>query len=373
MHPIYEQRQGVFIIPNLLEESPLAFLGNRENPPIVPNRFLALIPDDPGGLRARELAQAAVGACEVEWDRMLKAVKPRLDSLVRKHVKQRLARDWDLLWPQQVKDFFDIYTASLSRGDCDIQTLRNFLGDGWDPERRQDAEAWGSIELVTCLLDARKLAGRFPAYEAVGHVPQKCTLIGSYEQLGPAHEGDSREFWEQLSDQDVHIGGTRIRHRERLCAISLVKRYAWAAHFARELGYGPDEFANDTFPTRRPWRRPIGLVKVNDSIQRRHSTSGRNGPVNGCTGPSRSLSPETMSPEFPTESGVQFSGSGSRRVGRRHITRCWRSTPIRCTNGFRVKGPRGSVQSSFSTSASFSSNSVAVSAKTLLRMGLRAS
>ena len=62
---------------------------------------------------------------------------------------------------------------------------------------------------------------------------------------GSAPFDKSRKFWEDLAD-GWDLGGTRIRPNERLCAISLVKRFAWPAFLSPHLdlvprvGYYPD-------------------------------------------------------------------------------------------------------------------------------------
>lgn len=212
----------------------------------LPNRFLALIVDDPGAAEARRLAEAATRRCYEAWLKLARAVHGFLGRLVRSEVDDALAQDWDFWWDRQVADYFPIRTATLSLGDCDPATLGRLLGDGWERDRPHPA-AWGRIELVNRVLDAHKAAGHFPAYQAEGDVPQKCTLLGSYEEMGPAHDARSRQFWERVA-QEVHYGGTRIRAGERLCAVSLVKRFAWVAHLATELGYRTDELREGYYP-----------------------------------------------------------------------------------------------------------------------------
>ena len=51
--------------------------------------------------------------------------------------------------------------------------------------------------------------------------------------MGPAGLAESNEYWKRLSSKVLH--GTRLQSVDRLCAVSLVKRFAWPAYFA-----GPD-------------------------------------------------------------------------------------------------------------------------------------
>jgi CRISPR-associated protein Cmr2 len=57
--------------------------------------------------------------------------------------------------------------------------------------------------------------------------------LGSYEQMGPAKLEDSATFWRQAAK--ISIQGVRIRERERLSAVSLVKRFAAPVFLAEEL------------------------------------------------------------------------------------------------------------------------------------------
>jgi CRISPR-associated protein Cmr2 len=60
-------------------------------------------------------------------------------------------------------------------------------------------------------------------------VPQKCTLFGTYEQMGPARLADSRRFWalESKGKEDS----------DRRCAVALVKKHAFAWHLRPKLSF----------------------------------------------------------------------------------------------------------------------------------------
>jgi CRISPR-associated protein Cmr2 len=84
------------------------------------------------------------------------------------------------------------------------------------------------MKLLAGLLDAARSVRHVPDNFPSGRVPQKCTLLGSYEQMGPATLSESRQFFEEGLNFDK---GT-----DRLCAISLTKRFAFQHYFKRRLG-----------------------------------------------------------------------------------------------------------------------------------------
>jgi CRISPR-associated protein Cmr2 len=240
--------------PLLRDHGPEAFLTpavKEGDPPLLarPNRYVAVIRDPSGGVEARRLADESARACRAAWkDELSDKVHDLLDRRVKQKIAPALAQDWDDLWEPQVSSYLHVETGALPLGPCDPGMLGTLLGKEWDPGRN-DAAAWGRIELVLRLIDARKSAGHFPRY-AIGprDVPQKCTLLGSYEQMGPAGPPRaSRDFWGQFADT-VHPGGTHVRKRERLCAVSLVKRFAWAAHLGGDAGVHGDDEREDFFP-----------------------------------------------------------------------------------------------------------------------------
>jgi hypothetical protein len=58
------------------------------------------------------------------------------------------------------------------------------------------------------LAEGRRLLRHVPAYwPGEGKVPAKCSLLGSYEQMGPADLDQSGQFWRAFS-KHVHLSGT---------------------------------------------------------------------------------------------------------------------------------------------------------------------
>jgi CRISPR-associated protein Cmr2 len=219
-----------------------------------PNRFVAVIRPEPEGSSPEELAALCAMGCRKGWHELAGSVKRMLTDAVASEFDTDLAKGWDpVLWDQQVEDYPHVETATVPVGGCDRASLERLLGQDWDATR-DDADAWGRIELVLRLIDARKAAAHFPAYAfANSDVPQKCTLLGSYEQMGPGDHGRTAgqdrpsTYWEQFTKK-IHPRGTHLRKHERHCAISLVKRFAWAGHLEGKTDAAGAEDREAFFP-----------------------------------------------------------------------------------------------------------------------------
>ncbi len=187
--------------------------------PCLPNRFLALVP----AKKADELADASEQSARKFWK--------QLTDDVRQELSQRftgLCRDWDARWDEQVESFFSITTAVLPWRETNKEALEKLLGqqtggDLWQPR----------VELCGRLLEAHKTIRHTPDSTPDGVTPPKCSLMGSFEQMGPAVLRESDKFWDRATGLDVH--GVRLRKRERFCAIALTKRFAAPAFLNDEL------------------------------------------------------------------------------------------------------------------------------------------
>jgi CRISPR-associated protein Cmr2 len=231
--------------------------------PCLPNRFTAFVPLGRGEEAAADLARRCQKSCHDAWRAVCEQVRAAFDNALRRRgVPHR--EGWDRLWDAQVGSFFEVRTAVLSINEGGDETLGGLLAqsgqledaqpdaftvrslaDQMPPDQRpgysQDsAGRWmGLVELLGRLMAAQRALRPLPEYnplpDAQGRWPGKCSLLGTYEQLGPAGREESREFWEAVAERAV-VEGARVRPGERLCAVSLVKRHAWAAHLAGELG-----------------------------------------------------------------------------------------------------------------------------------------
>lgn len=189
--------------------------------PCLPNRFLARVPAAAAEGLATEVRTAAVQ----EWARIAAAVHERLRPAL-----DALHPGWDANWSAQINSFFEVRAVILPTGD------RGKLNALALPRADADATGWAAeLDVVSGVLDAARSIRHVPAYKpGARDVPQKCTLLGTYEQLGPAKLTDSKDFW-KAARQRTKTSGAAVRPRERLCAVSLVKRYAWPVYLCGKL------------------------------------------------------------------------------------------------------------------------------------------
>lgn len=233
MRPLRDQPGTEFVSPRV-KGDPLAGLV-----PCLPNRFLARVPD----ADAADLVVKVRRAFDKAWEDVCKAVH--------KGIAPKLAKldpKWDALWEDQLRAPFEVRvvsTPTFGRGDL------------------------VELEQAARLLDAVRAVRHVPPYAVPpehGDVPQKCTLLGTYEQMGPANLDASRAFWRDAANNanpppepyrdgkprrpGVTVSGGRITAGERLCAVSLVKRFAWVHFFVHQLrgDEKADEFVHRVKP-----------------------------------------------------------------------------------------------------------------------------
>jgi CRISPR-associated protein Cmr2 len=189
--------------------------------PCIPNRFLAEV--DGGETAARKIAEAAEEACRGAWKQIADDVKAFLGG---KGPGKNL--DPYDLWDLQVGQFFEAYTAVLPQDEYGTDRVTALLG-------KASGELWADRHQVAQrMLAAAKNRRHFPVYAPkipAGEVPQKDTLLGTLEHLGPGKLGEVGDFWATAA-VGWHSHGSKVTRNERLCAVSLVKRFAWAHHFA---------------------------------------------------------------------------------------------------------------------------------------------
>ena len=198
--------------------------------PCIPNRFLAEVDGDETA--ARKLADGAADACRDAWKTIADDVRAFL-------AERELGKQLDpyRLWDLQIKEFFEIYTAVLPQNEYDVGRIKALLGtasgNDWS-DRHQVAQK---------MLAAVKNRRHFPVYAPkipAGDVPQKDTLLGTLEHLGPGKLSEVAGFWETAAVRWL-ARGSRVTRSERLCAVSLAKRFAWAHHFSKLFDINPQE------------------------------------------------------------------------------------------------------------------------------------
>jgi CRISPR-associated protein Cmr2 len=224
----------------------------------LPNRFLAIVPWGPKGDAAHALAGQCETAAKRAWTALASAVRERLNPVLRP-----IAADWDKRWDEQIQGFFEIRTATLplsgTRGEVEhalaalwgkpnfaeafpqaasVRKLADVIPDEACPsylKRSNPARAnlsglWqAQVELSARLMESQRAIVHLPPPTRPDRsVPPKCSLMGSYEQMGPDGLDDSRRFWEEaeMAFRGNATDGIRLRKHERLCAVALVKRFA---------------------------------------------------------------------------------------------------------------------------------------------------
>lgn len=260
---VYPSLRGNPLVDRWLREIEPALAGHVPQPdpqdlltPCLPNRFVAVVPFGPDGATADRFVKECERECRSAWKGVAEAVRGRL----RRPVRELSHSDrWDREWDRQIDSFFEIRLAALPLRQCmDARISALLATDGRfetafpeaaevrklaraipAPDRygfdQEHAGRWqGQMAAAAGLLGAMKAVRHVPDYTPEGDVSGKCSLLGTYEQMGPARLQDSMAFWEEFAER-VRIDGTRVRTGERLCAVSLVKRFAWPAFFSPTL------------------------------------------------------------------------------------------------------------------------------------------
>lgn len=240
---------GSLVFPSL-KDNPLLALENRERrpaaellAPCLPNRFTAVVKAG----EANDLAKRCEEAFRSAW----KAICDTVHQVLAKAIQETRvvhSAGWDRLWDHQVGTCWEVRTSVLPWNACDNGTLDRLLAPLPATAGEEDRLYLGRMELLGRLAEAQRSVRHVPAYRADGDVPQKCTILGTYEQMGPARLEESRAFWQDFALKVRHRR-THSRANERLCAVSLVKRFAWAAYFADRLDLKPKELRFDDTAT----------------------------------------------------------------------------------------------------------------------------
>jgi CRISPR-associated protein Cmr2 len=201
--------------------------------PSIPHRFLALVPS----ALADGLITKSQRAANVKWLEIADAVRSGLKSQLDPNWP-----NWDRLWEDQIGSYFDFRAVAFRMSNARHEELlgRDSVGR-FTPIKalghygHSHPGTWqNSVEISATLMDASTRIRHIPTYRPNGDVPQKCTLLGTYEQMGPATLSESRRFFEEGLSFD--------KGRDRLCAISLTKRFAFQHYFKTRLGIDPQDY-----------------------------------------------------------------------------------------------------------------------------------
>lgn len=255
--------------------------------PNLPNRFLALVPMGPDGAWAQALATAVEAAATDAWREVAAAVRRELNTAL-----GGAFSGWDARWDTQIGQTWDFVAsvmplrelgtdeklaayrgaATFAEAFPEAEKVRD-LGNAiaHQPRYTQDsAGRWqASVDLARRLLEAARGVRQVPVQAPfVDGVPTKCSLLGSWEQMGPGNRQEAGKFWEFLASRG-NIKDARIRKGEALCAVALVKRFAMGALLSGELGIeGRSGFADTATVAARPWLNLPGAAAVRQYSER---------------------------------------------------------------------------------------------------------
>lgn len=278
---------------------------DRLKAPCLPNRFVAVVPWGTDGGEAIALARNCREAAHRRWSELCEVVRQALDEQFARHLSADLHRNWDRLWSQQVENFFEMRTAVLPWKECSDETLADLLTGERDfaqafphaeqvrrlveaiPESerpqgypQRSAGQWQyRLELSARLMESLRSVRHTPPDTQLGEAdraPAKCSVMGSYEQMGPADLGKSAEFWSEAAKR-VRIDGVRLRRGERLSALALVKRFAGPAFFCKTLELAPLDLRWDDTATiaAATWLKRAQAEKFDlfpQRVRQRHGT-----------------------------------------------------------------------------------------------------
>ncbi len=271
LEPILEQLGPTALVYPALRGNPLADLWLRKNPsldklielpdrnarraPSLPNRFVALVPYGNTGQIGERFANACERRIREAWSQLAQGVRDKLCGKF-----SRIDSDWAQHWDAQIESYFEV-TASICPehgfNDTDLARLiggaGKQFGDVWEhaqkvrdmqwdipesdrPRYSQDkAGRWqAQLELSARLSEAQRTIRHGPVISPVEPAAPKCSLLGTYEQMGPADLEESRKFWETVWDV-MSQEWTRLRKGERFCALALCKRFASETVLCNEL------------------------------------------------------------------------------------------------------------------------------------------
>jgi CRISPR-associated protein Cmr2 len=223
--------------------------------PTLPNRFLAIIPED----SVKDIADRAKQAVKDTFKDICNAVKTKMAEEIFKIDSS----EWDAIWRRQTEDFIETYWAAIPVDNYadflnDYKPLMGIKSDAEFDRLIKEYEAkgfapnigtvYGQIyHLVEKTLGSRKTVRDFKQTDEPNH---KCTLCGVREPVHPGtyknqscsdKSGALKKWWQEV----VLPAFPQIRKSERLCAVCVTKRLSSRHYFNDKLCFE----INDNFPS----------------------------------------------------------------------------------------------------------------------------
>jgi CRISPR-associated protein Cmr2 len=208
---IVRAHNGSFIFPSIKPDGDL--------PESLPNTFVAEIDAAQGPTIVTACRQAALD----KWLQISERVRDKIQH------SASPPTDWDAGWDDQVRHYWDIRVLSVPVSAGQDPAVIRLLGEA---AVAGDAIT-NALRYLNKLAAASKQIRHYPPHEPDGRdgpveTRAKCSLLGSLAQMGPRQSNGqhaaSTAFWQTLCN--TPMGGIRIGTADRLCAVSLVKRFA---------------------------------------------------------------------------------------------------------------------------------------------------
>ncbi len=218
--------------------------------PTLPNKFVAILPND----EAEKAAKGAEKAVQDEWEQLSEKLYQALSAYF--PADEQTQR----MWEAQIQGHLEVYWVVLPWIGADNapgkpqakavkEKYRRLLerNQSWQfeqvyqvlDESGQYDPNWGTVysllyDLADRVFNARKSLRGFTPSEDHG---EKCTLCGQRAALRSANH-DAREFWRQTANNRRAQGRHDLKPdgRERLCAVCTVKRFVQREVLEKELG-----------------------------------------------------------------------------------------------------------------------------------------
>ena len=224
--------------------------------PSLPHRFLALVPSGTNGELANKMAETCKKSACDEWLRISEAVRKRLSEKIPDKFE-----GWDKAWMSQVTGVFDFHTTVVPENQLSEKKIAELLSDrsfgDLFPRTRKIREFFEAIQrkekrhhpisvgrwhaqvdMSARIMQAERMIRHIPMAcenSLSENSPQKCSLLGTYEQMGPSNFADAKSFWSQATE-NWQFKGVRMHEGEKFSSVALTKRFAMPVYLAQHLG-----------------------------------------------------------------------------------------------------------------------------------------
>jgi len=289
--------------------------------PSLPNRFVALVPYGRDGKIAFDFAHACDGKIRENWKELSNTVRKKLDREFSNYYP-----DWAQNWNDQIESFLDITTSVCPTHMLSDTEMASLIGGGtknfsqvWKdahrvrqmvdsipatdiPNYRQDrAGEWqAQLEVSSRIAEAQRTIRHIPQVPLVRPAGPKCSLLGTYEQVGPAIFRESRDFWTSVWKHNY-----RIRKPDQLCAVALCKRFAAEHVLANEfeLKRSDVRFPDTATIAAKNWLDDAGITPEDDwngrwIHQKRHNEDEESAPSKDLWSRIKKAKEKTVPPSY---------------------------------------------------------------------------